>query len=54
MATMPEFMDFEDESEKAFFRTQALILTALTGLTDFGSGKGYEHNYQKDAERKAA
>ena len=34
-AAMPEFMAFEDESEKSFFVTQSVIKTAVTGLTDF-------------------
>jgi hypothetical protein len=48
-AMMPEFMDFEEAPEKAFFRSQALLLTAVTGLTDFGRGRGYEERFRREA-----
>src|SRR5437588_13090935 len=38
-ATMPEFMAFEEESEKAFFVTQSVIKTAVTGLTEFNPAR---------------
>ncbi|PYX94386.1 MAG: hypothetical protein DMG71_12630 [Acidobacteria bacterium] len=34
-ATMPEFMAFEEESEKAFFQAQGVMITAVTSLTEF-------------------
>jgi len=33
VATMPEFLAFEDEREKRFFLTQGALITAATGLT---------------------
>ena len=35
-ATMPEFMGFRKDRQKAFFLAQAGIMTAVTNLTDFG------------------
>jgi hypothetical protein len=34
-ASFPEFMEFEDELERKFFRIQALMITANAGLTPF-------------------
>lgn len=34
-ATMPEFLAFDDEKEKAFFRTQSALIAGMTVLTDF-------------------
>jgi hypothetical protein len=44
-AAMPEFMAFDEESEKAFFQTQGVVMTASTSLTEFNpvrrrTGKG--------------
>lgn len=36
IALMPEFMAFEDETEKGFFMLQGATLAAVTNLTDFG------------------
>ena len=36
IALMPEFMAFEDETEKGFFMLQGAALAAVTNLTDFG------------------
>lgn len=38
-AAMPHFLAFEDEKEKAFFRTQSLVMVGLTTLTDFEGQK---------------
>jgi len=45
-ATLPEFMDFED---MGFFRTQAVLITANTGLTDFGRGRNYDEAHDQEA-----
>jgi len=34
-ATMPEFMAFEDDSERKFFLAQGALITAATELTQF-------------------
>lgn len=34
-ATMPEFLAFEDESERKFFLAQGALITAATELTQF-------------------
>ena len=34
-ATMPEFLAFDDEKEKEFFRTQSALIAGVTVLTDF-------------------
>ena len=34
-AAMPEFLAFEDEKEKAFFRMQSAMIAGVTALTDF-------------------
>ena len=36
IALMPEFMAFEDESEKGFFMLQGATIAGVTNLTDFG------------------
>ena len=36
-AAMPQFLAFEDEKEKAFFRTQSLLIVGVTALTEFGA-----------------
>lgn len=48
-AALPEFMDFEDEPEKRFFQAQAVLITANTGLTDFGGGRSYAEAFEKGA-----
>jgi hypothetical protein len=48
-ATMPEFLAFEDESEKVFFRLQSGMIAAFTTLTDFE-----EQSLAGERERKAA
>jgi hypothetical protein len=45
-ATLPEFMDFED---MGFFRAQAVLITANTGLTDFGRGRSYDDAHDQEA-----
>lgn len=39
-ATMPTFLAFEDEKEKAFFRLQSALIVGAAALTDFESGEG--------------
>ena len=34
-ATMPEFLAFNEESEKKFFQAQGVVISAATQLTDF-------------------
>lgn len=34
-ATMPEFLNFEDDREKKFFLAQASVITVATNLTEF-------------------
>lgn len=34
-ATMPEFLAFEDDNEKAFFRMQSVLIAGVTVLTNF-------------------
>ena len=34
-AAMPQFLAFEDEKEKAFFRTQSLVIAGVAALTQF-------------------
>ena len=48
-ATLPEFMDFSDSQDVGFFRAQSAILTANTGLTDFGRGRSYDRAYERGA-----
>ena len=36
-ATMPEFLAFDGEKEKAFFRMQSALIAGVTVLTDFES-----------------
>lgn len=36
-ATMPSFLAFEDEEEKAFFRVQSAVIAGVAALTDFES-----------------
>ena len=48
-ATMPEFLAFEDEREKAFFRMQSAAIAGVTALTDFGSER-----IGSERERKTA
>jgi hypothetical protein len=40
VATMPEFLAFEDEGEKKFFLTQGALITAATGLTQVPEKRG--------------
>ena len=35
IATMPEFLAFEDESERKLFLTESALITAVNVLTDF-------------------
>ena len=35
IATMPEFLAFEDDNERKLFLTQSALITAVNGLTDF-------------------
>ena len=35
MATMPEFLAFEDDNEKRFFHVQAALVAGVTELTNF-------------------
>jgi hypothetical protein len=48
-ATLPEFMDFKDGQDMGFFRAQAVLITANTGLTDFGRGRNYDEAYDQEA-----
>src|SRR5581483_10985018 len=48
-ATLPGFMDFEDEREKTFFTAEAVLMTVLAGLTDFGDGRGYQRAFEQEA-----
>jgi hypothetical protein len=48
-ATMPDFLAFEDEKEKAFFRTQSILMAGVTVLTDFAP-----RALAGERERKAA
>jgi hypothetical protein len=48
-ATMPEFMDFEDDREKAFFLVQSGALTVLTNLTDFHPVRTLEERLRRAA-----
>jgi len=34
-ATMPEFLAFEEDKEKAFFRMQSAMIAGVTALTEF-------------------
>jgi hypothetical protein len=47
IATMPEFLAFEDDNERKLFLTQGALITAVNGLTDF-PGRPYR------AERRTA
>ena len=35
VATMPQFLAFEDGTEKAFFRMQSVVIAGVTVLTNF-------------------
>jgi len=47
-ATLPEFMDFADAQDMDFFRAQAVMITANTGLTDFGRGRNYDQAFHRE------
>ncbi|HLW55392.1 MAG TPA: hypothetical protein VKW06_21365 [Candidatus Angelobacter sp.] len=38
-AAMPQFLAFEDEKEKTFFRTQSLVMAGVAALTEFEERK---------------
>jgi hypothetical protein len=40
VATMPEFLDLDDNRTKRYFRTQAGILTVISNLTSFRASMG--------------
>jgi hypothetical protein len=42
-------MDFKDGQDMGFFRAQAVLITANTGLTDFGRGRNYDEAYDQEA-----
>ena len=48
-ATLPDLMEFGDEKETWVFRAQAIAMTAVAGLTDFGFGRGYEEHPADEA-----
>lgn len=48
-ATMPEFLAFEEEKEKGFFRAQSLLIAGVTALTRF-----HPRRIAGERERKAA
>jgi hypothetical protein len=48
-AALPDFMDFGDEREMGFFRAQTVLMTANTGLTDFGRGRSYDQAFGHEA-----
>jgi hypothetical protein len=35
VATMPEFLRFEDQKEKSFFHLQSAVIAGVTTLTNF-------------------
>jgi hypothetical protein len=48
-ATMPEFMDFEDEREKTFFLVHSGAKTVITNLTDFHPSRTLEERLRRAA-----
>jgi len=48
-ATMPEFLAFEEEKEKGFFRAQSLLMAGVTAMTRFELQR-----IRGERERKAA
>jgi hypothetical protein len=48
-AGMPEFLAFEDEKERAFFRMQSAMIAGITALTEFEA-----RQIAGETERKAA
>jgi len=51
-ASMPEFLAFEDEREKNFFRMQSIAIIGVSALTRFESA--HPASQDQDQERKAA
>jgi hypothetical protein len=51
-ASMPEFLAFEDEREKNFFRIQSIAIIGVSALTRFDSAQ--PANLGQEQERKAA
>lgn len=48
-ATLPGFFGFEKSPERLYFETQALMLTAVAGITDFGRGRNWEESFERHA-----
>ena len=55
VATMPGVMHFEDDPASRFFSMQAIMLAAVTGLTDFtGSGRPGQLSRLEKRQKRAA
>lgn len=55
VATMPGVMHFEDDPASRFFSIQAIMLAAVTGLTDFtGSGRPGQLSRLEKRQKRAA
>jgi len=48
---MPEFLGFDDDEERTFFRVQSAVLAGITVLTDF---EQHQQQITGERERKAA
>jgi hypothetical protein len=48
-ATLPGFLGFEKDAERVYFEGQALLITAVTGMTDFGRGRDWQESFERDA-----
>ena len=51
-ASMPEFLAFEDEREKTFFRMQSIAIIGVSALTRFEPAQ--PASQERDQERRAA
>jgi hypothetical protein len=49
VGTMPNLLAFSDEKEAIFFRTHAVAIAAVTGLTDFAASRSSGHRRRRRA-----
>ncbi len=48
-ATLPGFLGFEKDAERVYLEGQALVITAVAGMTDFGGGRNWQESFERDA-----
>lgn len=50
VGAMPDYMGFKGDREARFFHMQAVVIAAVTGLTDFtGTGRGRQLRHLEEA-----